>query len=408
MTSPSDRSDRQLDGYLADTDPPIAAHPAEAACDPITSFILVAANGYAEDIALVAARLSSDPDLWGYLAKTSSSSDWLHAAAASGHVDRVFFLCNVGVPLEATCHAGDLCAAGHTDVATFLLHRGAKLYARDGSELGITALEHAVMKHDCPTVSMLLDHVDDVNSPIFSRRLHFHLGNLMRFEIRDDTSAVAALLLERGLLVNVPVLEDGDKALGGNEEEDDAKTEPELPEDKDFTLLHFAAEMGNVEMMRQLLKHGADVNARTSIGITPLLLASGYKIHYSDWCAVHEVTRIEPRPQTVKLLLEAGADLTTATRHSECPLTYALRLQSKWGRTQPFKRWMEAVIDLLRAAARNNISVVPAAALQQPAGGYYSVAPAAALQPPARCCTSHGSFLGPKMTCSCAPTCNCI
>ena len=42
------------------------------------------------------------------------------------------------------------------------------------------------------------------------------------------------------------------------------------------TALHAAAEEGDLEAARMLVKAGADVNARTSDGSTPLQLAAGY------------------------------------------------------------------------------------------------------------------------------------
>ena len=56
--------------------------------DPLVILILVAANGYAADLAPVACCLSRDPDLWGYLSNTALGTNqrsWLEAAAALGH-----------------------------------------------------------------------------------------------------------------------------------------------------------------------------------------------------------------------------------------------------------------------------------------------------------------------------------
>ena len=42
-----------------------------------------------------------------------------------------------------------------------------------------------------------------------------------------------------------------------------------------YTLLHYAADSGNLEMVRELIRRGADVNMRSSIGSTPYDMAIG-------------------------------------------------------------------------------------------------------------------------------------
>lgn len=42
-----------------------------------------------------------------------------------------------------------------------------------------------------------------------------------------------------------------------------------------YSLLHYAADAGNLEMVRELIRRGADVNARSAVGSTPYDMAIG-------------------------------------------------------------------------------------------------------------------------------------
>ena len=66
----------------------------------------------------------------------------------------------------------------------------------------------------------------------------------------------------------------------------------------DFTALHCAAFSGLNELVRQLVEHGADIDARDWRGRTAFRLAQGAKqsFHYQEW------------PEVAVLLQELGAD----------------------------------------------------------------------------------------------------
>lgn len=76
--------------------------------------------------------------------------------------------------------------------------------------------------------------------------------------------------------------------------------------DYGWTALHYAASTGQTEMTRFLIKKGADVNARTRRGVTPLYMAA----------------RIISAP-TVDALLEAGADKTLCNDQGISPSAIA-------------------------------------------------------------------------------------
>jgi ankyrin repeat protein len=100
-----------------------------------------------------------------------------------------------------------------------------------------------------------------------------------------------------------------------------------------LTALHRAAAFGPVEMVRELLKAGANVNARDSRSLTALIFAVATE--YTD-------------PQIVEALLQAGADVNARDNSGETPLDWA----EKFGNPK--------VIHLLRVAgAKQNIPYTP-------------------------------------------------
>ena len=157
---------------------------------PISILILVAANGYAEDIAQCACLLSRDPDFWSYLVAVPIGRHrftWLQAAASLGHIDRVAFLCDVGAPLEWKDSAPErlverffycggktalarACMEGHTDMVTLLLARGANVNAVDAG--GFTPIYNAVLKRKAPIVQVLVNKGADISCREYSP-LHY-------------------------------------------------------------------------------------------------------------------------------------------------------------------------------------------------------------------------------------------
>jgi len=76
---------------------------------------------------------------------------------------------------------------------------------------------------------------------------------------------------------------------------------------KDFTLLHYVAEFGKIELIKSLIEAGMDVNVRTEFGNTPLFYAA-------------EDEKIE----LVKFLIETGADVNLANKGTVTPLFSAI------------------------------------------------------------------------------------
>ena len=78
------------------------------------------------------------------------------------------------------------------------------------------------------------------------------------------------------------------------------------PDRSDRKPLHYAAKKGNAEMVKTLVRKGANVNDKDNKGYTPL--------HFA--CA-------KGNPETVKILLEFGGDVNAITKNKKTPLTLA-------------------------------------------------------------------------------------
>jgi ankyrin repeat protein len=82
-----------------------------------------------------------------------------------------------------------------------------------------------------------------------------------------------------------------------------------------------AAKYGNIEVVRALLKHGANMDAEDEEGKTPLHKATG-------------------NVELVRMLLEHSADVNTRTKDSPTQLIMELKWKRR-GRTDADQTWRE-------------------------------------------------------------------
>jgi ankyrin repeat protein len=87
----------------------------------------------------------------------------------------------------------------------------------------------------------------------------------------------------------------------------------------DWSLLHFAAEDGNAEVIRLLASRGADLNLRDRFGQTPLHIAVDRDLDTSARGGRQAVDM-----PTARALIEMGADESSKTAEGETPWDFAV------------------------------------------------------------------------------------
>ena len=102
--------------------------------------------------------------------------------------------------------------------------------------------------------------------------------------------------------------------------------------------MHDAAQYGHTDIIRLLAKYRGDINARNTIGITPLkaaaqndelecvkvLLELGADVHAVSKDTKEGILHNAKSIAVARLLLEAGADVNAADKERETPLHHAI------------------------------------------------------------------------------------
>ncbi|VDC01534.1 unnamed protein product [Peniophora sp. CBMAI 1063] len=184
------------------------------------------------------------PNLW--VTKTSCRSE-LHRAAENDHAAFALALLEKGEDIDSRAASGHTalhCAAthGYLRIISLLIDYGAAIDALADDDA--TPLACAVMFHQREAASLLLARGAIVNASDRAKAVVLYAA------AGTDDVDTAQVLIRLGVDVNTRF---------ANENE---------------TALHVAAESGRSRLVEVLLRHGADVKARTTGGKTPLLLAS--------------------------------------------------------------------------------------------------------------------------------------
>ena len=175
----------------------------------------------------------------------------LHSASYNGHLQVVLYLLRHGVDVNVRDSGKDtpfLLASwqGHTDVAKCLLEHGADVELRD--QYDNTPLILAANHGSLDTVQFLLEHNADVDSQNKEGQTSLH-SSIQGLAFKVDRPKIARLLLKYGANPN-------------------ARTRRDLQ-----TPLHLALINSNVLLLRVLLEHGVDLDAKDKDGKTPLQLS---------------------------------------------------------------------------------------------------------------------------------------
>ena len=210
----------------------------------------------------------------------------------AGDLAKVKALVEKGADVNANSTLGRtplLAAAAQRDsfaLATYLIGHGADVNARDNSGdfitrgAGSTALMLAVRSGDNRTVELLMAKGVDVNAAMTTG------GTALTEAVSVRNAEAVRILIEHGAKVNL--------AFGPIQ----------------MTPLIWASFQECPEIVRMLIKAGADVNAKDALGSTALV-----------WASMSERDDVE----TVAALLDAGAAVNVKTAMGETPLTWAKR-----------------------------------------------------------------------------------
>ncbi|KAH0522614.1 hypothetical protein TsFJ059_006437 [Trichoderma semiorbis] len=258
----------------------------------------------------------------------SSVVQGLRSAVNSGHTERMLALLENGADIDEVDQIGGGTALtmaiwlGMRDVATILLENGAD--ANRPNRLGETGLHMAISSGDELMVQLLVENGADVNHERYGwtplllaasknyqeiaqflvenaadvNATDYHDQSALHWAARHGANDIIRLLIDKGAVVDamddhgktplICAIKKGDK--------DSVRTllmaGADIKSDRCLAL-HTAAASGRDEIVRLLLRRGANVNAKTRDGITALQIAT-----------------LKRYKKIVKLLLKRGADET--------------------------------------------------------------------------------------------------
>ena len=286
-----------------------------------------------DEVKVVASLLDGGADIE---ARNENGATPLHVAAEYNEPEVVALLLDRGANIEAHMSKGVTplhLAAAHnrSEMVALLLDRGANIKARP--ESGRTPLHFAARYNKPEVIAFLLDRGANIESRNQKGTTPLH------FAARYNTPEVVALLLDRGadieareddgplraspkgllmrtLLVSLTLaLEAWESSLAPDKEgwEPDREAIADSLDGPDMiyrvgrhTPLHYAAGYNKPEVVALLLDKGADIHARSTLGITPLHFAARYNT-----------------PEVVALLLDRGAPPDALDNGDFTPLDYA-------------------------------------------------------------------------------------
>ena len=298
-------------------DNPVSASDKNAPLDATGQLISAARSGDLETIKLL---LKNGADV---NAKDTGGGTALSWAAGAGQTDSVRLLLDRGANINVIDSAGNTAlmlaaVADHKDVVQLLLDKGADVNPKDKG--GGTALMGASVGAGADVVKLLLDKGADINAKSGLGRTALDLareyGNaaivqqLQQAGATDSASDKNAPLDATGQLMSAA--QSGDletiKLLLKNGVEINAK------DNAGYTALTWAAVEGQTNVVKLLLDKGADFNAKDTKGFTTLMIASE-----------------QGQTIVVKLLLDKGADINAKDTNATTALMVAV--EGGWGHT---------------------------------------------------------------------------
>lgn len=213
-----------------------------------------------------------------WLAQGADLTQELSNAVLAADIARIKFLVGKGADINARDAQGyapihTAARNRHPDLIAALADLGADVNAPDGD--GMTPLIHAAMRNHVPTLKMLLAHGADIE------RTNAQAYPPLALAIAENKFEVAKALMEAGAAIDKRAGSDGLTPLMV------AVSQVSPGEGGRF----LPGSTRPVDIARDLIKRGANVNAQTQHGVTPLMIA-----------AARNVTPM------IGLLLQANAD----------------------------------------------------------------------------------------------------
>ncbi len=263
----------------------------------------------------------------------------LHKAMFNRRIEPVRFLLDHGLDVNAACQGSvyfgerplhRACQFGTEEIVRLLVDRGADVNVQDGN--GITPLHNAAFSKSTELVRFLLDKGAQVNAEgtarLYSGKRPIHAA------VNNSDRGVMRLLLERGAEVNAMYRgyrEGTPLYMAVNEYTGKRKTvelllehgaDPLLGSDEQgHSALHAAAKEHKTQFLPLLLEKidRSKIDLRDKKGNTSLHLAAKGEKYISSGNSSDE------NRETVKLLLDAGADIEAKTEDGETPYTLSIR-----------------------------------------------------------------------------------
>jgi ankyrin repeat protein len=259
----------------------------------------------------------------------SEGSTLLHSACNSyrDQVGMVTKLLELGANANARNKNGETplgCAASHShvNIATLLLERGGADVDASDYHRGNTPL---LRSHQTPMLALLLERGANVNARDNEGSTKLHDICCMMKSSPGAAFANVTLLVQAGIDLNAKN-NNGETALFTAIRQDKRDlvnrllqegTDPNAVDNKGWTALHAASNRGRTHLVDPLFEAGVNMNAASDNGTTALHLAV-----WSVW---------DYEGKTVKKLLEHGADANARTQHGSTPLgTYGHLEVRRW------------------------------------------------------------------------------